>query len=77
MSSELYWDNLGLEHPEKMKEVVVSNAYEIRNFLNWAKNGLELKVYSFNFKIQRIREYNGIRLEGYAEMLHANHRSQF
>ena len=54
MSSELYWENLGVYAPEKFRQAVVYNAYEIVNYLKRAEKRLSHRNYNFKFKIQEI-----------------------
>ena len=52
MSSELYWDNLGVYAPDKRRQAVVRTAYEIVNYLRNAERRLANKSYAFKYKIQ-------------------------
>lgn len=54
MSSELYWENLGVDYPDKFRQAVVNNAYEIVNYLKKAERRLFNLKYTFNFKIQKV-----------------------
>ena len=54
MSSELYWDNLGVYAPDKRRQAVVRTAYEIVNYLRNAERRLANKNYAFKYKIQEV-----------------------
>jgi superfamily I DNA and/or RNA helicase len=54
MSSELYWENLGIKAPEPFRQAVVHNAREMFNYLKRAEQRLFLRKYVFKFKVQEI-----------------------
>ena len=54
MSSELYWDNLGVYAPDKRRQAVVRTAYEIVNYLRNTERRLANKNYPFKYKIQEV-----------------------